>query len=254
MKINEKKLISILIEIGAGADVGKDIIDRKYIYSLRNNPLVTSLSTLSLIDLIRGLAILENSQNYCFGSTSIIGSLLKILKLRSDVDKQVITDLTNWLLANRVNPYIPFGVNLDLEIKSIKSYEAYLRIKEEHRQKMAENTSIISKEAKKRKNLIREKHKSLATRNNDDRKMIMKKLKRLIPTSRFKYIVESDRPIAFFAEEFSELSGEELNKIPLDLLQEMQVKLKHASRKSAWYVLRKLIKVLLVDNKKSASN
>jgi len=82
----------------------------------------------------------------------------------------------------------------------------------------------------------------------------MRGLKKLTPKSRFKRIVESDRPIAFFADEFSELSGEELNKIPFDLLKEMQIKLRHAPRKSAWHVLRKLIEVLLADNKKSASN
>ncbi len=254
MRINEKKLVDIIIKIGSGADAGKGVFDRKYIYPLRNNPLIINLSTSNLMNFIRGLAILENSQDYCFGSTSIISSLLKTLKLRSDINRQSVTDLTNWLLANRINSYVPFGINLDLEIKSVEDYQKYLQIKESHRQKMTKKTAQISNEAKKRNNIITEEHKAIAMKNNDERKAVMRILKKLVPMSRFRRIVESDRPIAFFTEEFSELSGEELNKIPLDLLKKMQVKLRQAPKKSAWHVLRKLIESWLADYDKKINN
>lgn len=238
--------IERLILIGHSEKISGEEFNRKFLYSLPTNPRVLSLGFYELLALIKGLALLELDQDkYTFGSTTSIGKLLKIIKAIKIDDGQLVTDLIEWLFSHRKNSYIPFGIHIPLEVKSILDYEDYENNRELHRIQMAALDQERSKTAKDKRIANIEDHKNTAETKNLERTQIINRLKRLTIKSRIKYIIESDQQINYFPEEFAEISGLDFEKIPKELLSGLAVKLAHAKSNSAWRRLYPVVKAIL---------
>lgn len=251
MIINRLAEINKLIAIGqcgqkAGVEIGRD-----FLYSLPNETKVKSLSFGNLIYLIRGVAILELDQDkYQFGSTTVVGHLLKALKLRKSEGRgQAITDLINWLLSHRKNPYIPFGIDITLSVKSINDYNEYCVVKINHQEKMEAINKLRSTKAKRNKQVNILRHQQVADKKNEERTATIKKLKRLTVKSRLRHILISDKPINYFPEEWAELDASEFEKLPKDLMEKLYLKLGQAKSGSNWCNLKKVIVSHLANDK-----
>lgn len=237
--------INHLITLGENGVIGTEKFSKKLLYSLPINPRVKILSFVDLSNLMRGLAIVENTvEGYgSFGSTTVMGKLLKLLKTKDTEDKEKkINDLINWLLNNRNNPYIPFGVYVPIEVKSIRDYALHENEKYKHREEMEAENKKRSARAKAEKIKKVTEHKKRQKVNVDKRNEIIKKTKRLNIINKFKWITESDYTINFYPEEYAEISSNELEKIPKDLLEKLYSKLENAKKGSKWRFLRNIIK------------
>lgn len=102
-------------------------------------------------DFLKGLVLLENSLQ--LGSTSQVWKFMKRLDLYNDME------LMDWILANRNNPYIPFGsFRPPLEVRSYSQYLEYDKKQQKNREKMIGLDMERSRLAKERKEKIREEH------------------------------------------------------------------------------------------------
>jgi len=236
--------INDIITLGENGSIGDKKFSKKLLYSLPINPRVRALSFVDLENLMKGLAFIENTEEGygSFGSTTVMGKLLELLKKKNIEDKQKrVETLVNWMLNNRNNPYIPFGHNVPIQIKSIKEYALYEHQRCKHREKMEVEKQERSELAKKNKMKIVAEHKEKQEKHSDTRIEIIKKTKRLNVVNRFRMITKSDHPINIYPEEYAEISIDDLEKIPKDLLEQILLKLEHSKKGSQWSVLKKVI-------------
>lgn len=247
--------INHLITVGIEGKAPAEEFSRKILYSLPRNPRVKSLTFDDLIYLMKGLAILEQDQvRYCFGSTTVMGKLLKLLKLKDAENKDSrVNELINWMLANRTNSYIPFGLSVQIHVKSISDYAAYENKRFNHRlemDKLKEERSIESKKKKKANEL---QHKTLSDAKKEDRAKLISRLNKLTTTNRLKYILESSDPINMFPEEYSELTSYELESLTADNLLKLSKKLDFAKKGSGWKILKTVINEYLKSETENKS-
>lgn len=114
-------------------------------------------------DFLKGLILLENGLK--LGSTSQFWKFMERLDLYNDAE------LMDWILANRNNPYVPFGSYLPpLEVRSYSEYLAYEKNRQEHREKMISLDMERSRLAKERKARIKEEHAARKKVNDEKRK------------------------------------------------------------------------------------
>lgn len=248
--------INHLIALGEKGVIGDEQFSKKLLYSLPANPKVRTLSFIDLQNLMKGLAIFENTkEGYgAFGSTTVMGKLLKILKTKNTEDKEKkINDLINWLLNNRNNPYIPFGVHVPIEVKSIKGYGEHENKIYQHRKEMEAENEKRAKEAKSKKIKNVAEHKERKEKNIEQRGEIIRKTKRLNVVNKFKFITEFDYSINIYPEEYAEISSDELEKIPKEVLEKVLLKLESAKRGSKWKALRNIINDYLQLDKNNHS-
>lgn len=247
--------INYLITVGIEGKAPEEEFSRKILYSLPRNPRVRSLTFDDLIYLMKGLAILEQDQvRYCFGSTTVMGKLLKILKLKDADNKDIrIKELINWMLANRTNEYIPFGLSVPIHVKSISDYAAYENKRFDHRLEMDKIKEERSVESKKRKKANELRHSTLSEAKKEDRAKLISRLNKLTTVNRLKYILESSDPINMFPEEYSELTSYELESLTADNLLKLSKKLDLAKKGSGWKTLKKVINEFLKSGKEKKS-
>lgn len=106
---------------------------------------------------------------------------------------------------------------------------------------MEAEQQAASELAKKNKIKIVTEHKKRKENNSDKRIEIIKKIKRLNIVNRFQTLTESDYNINIYPEEYAEISSDELQKIPHDLLEKILLKLKHSKKGSQWRMLKNII-------------
>lgn len=247
--------INHLITVGIEGKAPAEKFSRKILYSLPRNPRVRSLTFDDLIYLMKGLAILEQDQDrYRFGSTTVMGNLLKLLKFKDTEHKdRKVNDLINWMLNNRSNSYIPFGMNVPLHVKSISDYAAYENKRFNHRLEMDKIKEERSVEPKKKKKANELQHKILSEAKKKDRAKLISRLNKLKTANRLKYILESNDPINMFPEEYSELTSYELEKLTPANLLKLSKKLDFAQRGSRWKMLKKVINEYLKSEAENKS-
>ncbi|NTW22722.1 hypothetical protein HGA34_04270 [Candidatus Falkowbacteria bacterium] len=234
--------INKLINIGQTGELNNQEFSRKFLFSLHRNPFVKTLPLEDLVNLMRGLAIIETQVEYGFGSTTVMGKLLNILISRTRHDETLLNHFVDWALANRTNPYIPFGTNVPIEIKSIKELAAHDKKHWEHIEKMEKEKIERSRIAKEKKIKIIQEHKNNANLKNQERDKIIENLSRLDVMNRFAYIIRSEKPIDFFPEKYAKVSSKDLAKIPKITIELLSQKLKYSKRNSDWKKLQKIIK------------
>jgi hypothetical protein len=76
---------------------------------------------------------------------------------------------------------------------------------------------------------------------DEERKRVIRNLKKRKATGRLRYIIDSPQPLDYFADELAELKAEEFITVPREVLEQILPKLKTAKRGSAWEELRKVI-------------
>lgn len=236
--------INDIITLGENGIIGDKEFSKKLLYSLPINPKVKALSFIDLENLMKGLLAIENTkEGYgAFGSTTVMGKLLKLLKLKDIENKESrVNSLINWMLDNRNNPYIPFGVHVPLEVKSVKGYALHESAKYKRREERETENKRRSEQAKAKKTKKVTEHKERQNTNLKKRDDVIKKTKKLNIVNKFKWIVESEYPINIYPEEYAEISSDELEKIPKDLLEKILLKLKYAKKGSQWKVLKNVI-------------
>lgn len=244
--------INDIITLGENGSIGDKKFSKKLLYSLPINPKVKALSFIDLENLMKGLLVIENNKEGYgdFGSTTVMGKLLKLLKYKDIENKDNrINSLINLMLDNRNNPYIPFGVHVPIEVKSISGYAQHENEKYERKKRMEAEQQAASELAKKNKIKIATEHKKRKENNLDKRTEIIKKVKRLNTVNRFQALIESDYNINIYPEEYAEISSDELQKIPHDLLEKILLKLKYSKKGSQWRMLKNIINNYLKSEK-----
>ncbi|KKS12766.1 MAG: hypothetical protein UU67_C0042G0012 [Candidatus Daviesbacteria bacterium GW2011_GWB1_41_5] len=166
----DPEVLSLLKELGATdrSDTRKKLAEiskvREYIFDL---PSYFSSGWLSLDEqelIIRGVCYLEygngrvppDACNFQFGSTTVIPKLLEHFKKGAELDRT--DDLTNWLLTQRANTYIPFGKEVPFGINTLEDYYTYEEKRKEKQRQKLEHDQEISRVAKKRRAEISRQH------------------------------------------------------------------------------------------------
>lgn len=163
MDKNIQELHKLIIDVGKSGDTTKLNVDKILESELLRHPLPVGKE--NRCDFLKGLVLLENRLN--LGSTSLFHNFMKRLDLYRDAE------LMDWILANRNNPYIPFGVyHPPLEVRSYSQYLEYEKKRQEHREKMIALDMERSRLAKERKEKIREEHASRKKANDEKRRQI----------------------------------------------------------------------------------
>lgn len=165
MNKNIQELHKLIIDVGRSGDTTKLNISEISDYhslatELLRHPLPVGKE--NRCNFLKGLALLENGLQ--LGSTSPFHSFMKRLDLYNDAE------LMDWVLANRNNPYVPFGsFRPPLEVQS---YSQYLEYDKKH-QKYHERTISLDMErsrlAKELKARIREEH-AVQKKVNDEKR------------------------------------------------------------------------------------
>lgn len=119
---------------------------------------IKNLNEQDLIKLIKGVCVLEGLPDLQFGSTTRIPKILNILSM--DCNSDNYKELIDWLFSNRNNPYVPYGKDIPLEIKSENEYKEYEEQRGRHRELMREKDDKRHKEAEERKRKNFEEHKA----------------------------------------------------------------------------------------------
>ncbi|MFC1681533.1 hypothetical protein ACFL1S_07095 [Pseudomonadota bacterium] len=134
-------VIETLILIGTDVEShgrwdSKDLHSLKNIISINEafgdwNILAKILKTNELTALIKGLTIAERELSWTGGSASGGWRLYKALVERrtgatwtapESFNDPIVHEVTEWVLTNRSNEYLPFGGHLPLNVKSIRQY------------------------------------------------------------------------------------------------------------------------------------
>lgn len=158
MNKNIQELHQLIIEAGRSGDVTKLNMAEISEAELLRHPLPVGRE--NRCDFLKGLVLLENSLR--LGSTSPFHNFMKRLDLYNDAE------LMDWILANRNNPYIPFGLfRPPLEVRTYSQYLEYEKAHQEHRGKMIGLDMEKSRLAKERKAKIREEHAARKKANDE---------------------------------------------------------------------------------------
>src|SRR3989338_575142 len=143
--------VRLLQELGATdrSDTRKEILAipkaREHIF---NRPGYFSSARPSLDEqelIVKGVCYIEYG-DFQFGSTTVIPKLLGHFRREAELDRT--DNLTNWLLSQRRNVYIPFGNQVPLDINTLEDYYMYEQKRKENRQQKLKNDQEISKVAK----------------------------------------------------------------------------------------------------------
>lgn len=168
MNKNVQDLHKLIIDAGRNRDTSNlkinEISDyHRLAVELLAHPLPAGIENRR--DFIKGMVLLENSLQ--LGSTSQVYKFMRRLDLYED------TELMDWILANRNNPYIPFGTyRPPLEVQSYSEYLEYEKKCQEHREKMIALDMERSRLAKERKTKIQEEHAARKKANDEKRKQM----------------------------------------------------------------------------------
>lgn len=170
MEKNIQELHNLIINAGRNGDITKlGMREISAYHQLVNKLLLHPLPTgkENRCDFLKGLVLLEN--NLQLGSTSQIWKFMKRLDLYTDAE------LMDWILANRNDPYIPFGsFRPPLEVRSYSEYLEYEKKRQEHREKMIGLDMARSRLVKERKARIREEHAAWKKANDEKRRQTNK--------------------------------------------------------------------------------
>ena len=159
--IEAKDFIQVLIEIGSGHHYDSEF-DRNVVMQIVHEKdfyiLASELKSDELATLIKGLCKFEGFPDMQFGSTTRIPKLLDLTRKSHNI---AYTELVDWLFANRTNPYIPYGGDIPLNVKSEAEYREYEVKRTVHRNKMEELSQRKHIEAEAQHKKIRERHEDI---------------------------------------------------------------------------------------------
>lgn len=166
MDKNIQELHKLIIDVGSSGDTTKlDIREIPDYYHLAtsflSHPLPVGKENRQ--DFLKGLVLLENGLR--------LGSTSQVWKFMKRIDSYNDAELMDWILANRNNPYIPFGLfRPPLEVRSYSQYLEYEKKCQKHRKRMIGLDMERSRLAKERKARIREEH-AVRKKSNYEKRM-----------------------------------------------------------------------------------
>ena len=186
-----------------------------------------------IVNLIKGIHIIEFKSGYGGGSPSIICNLFRTL-IKKDPNRYI--ELYNWIVSNGGNYY--FNTNLNFaEAKIDEERRGIWRKSEKERIKK------IHFEAEERKNDNRDGHLLRSKKQNKKRTDKINELAQLDNPQQFKSLIKSNYPLDFYPAKFSKISENDLKKIPKNILNKFLTKTKRMRDKKHkhWIDLRNKI-------------
>ena len=227
------KDIENLIEVGKSGSIrtgiknyfkNRDIINRLHWKEWKTK--TTDCSNDDLVNIFKGLVLVENELNWIGGSVAGSIWVYKIIQERNLDEHYEIADFG---LRNCDNPYVPFG-NSYYGIRTIKEYFKYIdektkvnKIKSEQYDKFLQR---VSGRKEKRKKAIAE----LRKLSPETRRKILEELQvkysSLSIIEKLQLIADDEKyPPEYYPIEWLSISSEEISKLPLDLIKKLYDKL-----------------------------
>lgn len=201
--------------------------------------LVAKLKTDDIVTLIKGRCLYESSYRPQMGCTSRIDKLLDLLEERR---YSGLCEVIDWLLANRNNPYIPWGKSVSLGIHSLSEYDDSQRRYKKYLKEIEELNQKCHAEAQERKRRISAEHISRSKERKSLREKESEYLRSFSKKDQLKKIIDSGHPLDFYPGEFANISKSLILNLSKSYREHLFEKLKCTRRKGDWRYLQHIIK------------
>lgn len=240
-----KEELAVLVQLGnnAGKNEASNVLAGRVknirISGISFSRALASLAIKDFVSLVKGFALYEQMTGNGAGSTSQVHRYLAAFKQYYGTDENVAKRLETWLLANRSNPYVPYGVHVPLEIRSFSQFTKYNAARARHRAKMVRIDERRSKLAKKRANKNRTVHALRKTKRERTRDALIEKLTTMSRRKQLEYIALSEYPIDFFPASFAWSKMDDISKLSEAVQGKLLRKVDAGKRGGKWRAILK---------------